>query len=47
MVGITLLLHTHAACSAKGCNNRRCDACNHLHDEFNRFSLCHGILIFG
>ena len=34
---------SHAACSSQSGNNRRCDTCNHLYDELNSFSLCHGI----
>ena len=38
-------LHAHTWCSSEGCNNRCCDWCNHLYDEFNGFFLCHGTLI--
>ena len=33
---------SHAACSSQSGNNRRCDRRNHLYDELNSFSLCHG-----
>ena len=36
-------LHAHARGGAQGGYYRRCDTCNHLYDELNSFSLCHGI----
>ena len=44
--GRFLSLHAHAAGSSEGRHNRSCDRCNHLYDELNGFSLCHGNLNF-